>query len=93
MNVDTNLLHITNSGFYDSSKQLTETEILMKLIEKLNLIILNFNNLENITNKRLTEMEKQIQYYIDTGIKLEVTKQLEEMSKNGTLNELINGYL
>lgn len=93
MNVDTNLLHITNSGFYDSSKQLTETEILMKLIEKLNLIILNFNNLENITNKRLTEMEKQIQYYIDTGIKLEVTRQLEEMSKNGTLNELINGYL
>ena len=46
---ESNLLNFYCSGIYDSTKALTETEIIMKVLEKLNLVILNFNNLESQT--------------------------------------------
>ena len=87
---ESNLLNFYCSGIYDSTKALTETEIIMKVLEKLNLVILNFNNLESQLMKRMTALEKDVNYYLDTGIKLEVSKKLDEMVENGTLKSIIN---
>ena len=87
---ESNLLNFYCSGIYDSSKALTETEIIMKALEKLNLVILNFNDLECQLMKRMTALEKEVNYYLDTGLKLEVSKKLDEMYQNGTLKSIIN---
>ena len=76
---ESNLLNFYCTGIYDSTKALTETEIIMKVLEKLNLVILNFNDLECQMMKRMTALEKDVNYYLDTGIKLEVSKKLDEM--------------
>ena len=87
---ESNLLNFYCSGIYDSTKSLTETEIIMKVLEKLNLVILNFNDLECQMMKRMTALEKEVNYYLDTGLKLEVNKKLNEMYQDGTLKSLIN---
>ena len=90
---ESNLLNFYCNGIYDSTKSLTETEIIMKILEKLNMVILNFNNLETQMLKNMKELEKQVNYYMDTGIKLEVKKQLEEMIKDGSISTIINENL
>ena len=90
---ESNLLNFYCSGIYDTTKAMTQTEIIMKIIEKLNLIILNFNDLDNQMTKRVKELEKQVNYYIETGIKLEVEKQLNEMVENGTIKRIINDVI
>ena len=90
---ESNLLNFYCSGIYDSSKALTQTEIIMKVLEKLNLVILNFNNLESQTLNNMKKLEKQIDYYLDTGMKLEVEKNIEQMKNDGTLNSIINDEL
>ena len=87
---ENNLLNFHCNGIYDSTKALTETEIIMKVLEKLNLVILNFNDLENKLSKRMTALEKEVYYYLDTGLKLEVSKKLDEMVENGTIKSIIN---
>ena len=90
---ESNLLKFCCSGIYDTSKAMTETEIIMKIIEKLNLIILNFNDLECQLMKRMKELEKQVNYYIENGINLEVEKRLNEMVENGTIKRIINDVI
>ena len=90
---ESNLLKFYCNGIYDNTKAMTQTEIIMKIIEKLNLIILNFNDLDNQMTKRVKELEKQVNYYIESGIKLEVEKQINEMVKNGTIKRIINDVI
>ena len=90
---ESNLLNFYCTGVYDSTKALTETEIIMKVLEKLNLVILNFNNLETQTMNNMKKLEKQIDYYLDSGMKLEVSKKIDEMVKDGTFNSIINNEL
>ena len=90
---ESNLLNFYCTGIYDSTKALTETEIIMKVLEKLNLVILNFNDLECQMMKRMTSLEKDVNYYLDTGIKLEVSKKLDEMVENGTIKSIINDII
>ena len=87
---ETNLLNFYCNGIYDNTKAMTETEIIMKVLEKLNLVILNFNDLECQLMKRMTALEKEVNYYLDTGMKLEVNKKLNEMYQDGTLKSIIN---
>ena len=86
---ESNLLNFYCTGIYDTTKALSETEIIMKVLEKLNMVILNFNELETQTLKNLEEVNKQVNYYINDGIRLEVTKQLKEMIENGTISSII----
>ena len=90
---ENNLLNFYCNGIYDSTKAMTETEIIMKVLEKLNLVILNFNDLECQLMKRMTSLEKEVNYYLDTGIKTEIRKQLDEMIENGTIKSIINEIL
>ena len=90
---ESNLLNFYCNGIYDSTKALTETEIIMKVLEKLNLVILNFNDLECQLMKRMTTLEKEVNYYLDTGIKTEIRKQLDEMIENGTIKSIINDVI
>ena len=90
---ENNLLNFYCNGIYDSTKAMTETEIIMKVLEKLNLVILNFNDLECQMMKRMTSLEKDVNYYLDTGIKLEVSKKLDEMVEDGTIKSIINDII
>ena len=90
---ENNLLNFYCNGIYDSTKAMTETEIIIKVLEKLNLVILNFNDLECQLIKRMTSLEKEVNYYLDTGIKLEVNKKLDEMVQDGTLKSIINDII
>ena len=90
---ESNLLKFCYNGIYDNTKAMTQTEIIMKIIEKLNLVILNFNNLENQTLKNMKNLEKQIDYYLDSGMRLEVTKKIDDMVKDGTFEGIINEIL
>ena len=90
---ESNLLNFYCTGVYDNSRALTETEIIMKVLEKLNLVILNFNNLESQTLNNMKKLEKQIDYYLDSGMRLEVTKKIDEMVKDGTFEGMINETL
>ena len=86
---ESNLLNFYCTGIYDSTKALTETEIIMKVLVKLNLVILNFNNLETQTLNNMKNLEKQVNYYLDTGMKTEVNKQLNQMIDDGTIKSII----
>ena len=90
---ESNLLKFCCNGIYDTTKAMTQTEIIMKIIEKLNLIILNFNDLDCQMTKRMKELEKQVNYYIESGIKLEVEKQINEMVENGSIKRIINDVI
>ena len=87
---ESNLLNFYCSGIYDSSKSLTQTEIIMKVLEKLNLVILNFNNLESQTLNNIKTLDKQVNYYLDSGLKIELGKKLDEMVNDGTFSSIIN---
>ena len=86
---ESNLLNFYCSGIYDSTKALTDTEIIMKVLEKLNMVILNFNNLETNTLNNMKKLDKEVNYYLNEGIRLEVSKQLNEMIENGTIKSVI----
>ena len=86
---ESNLLNFYCTGVYDSTKALTETEIIMKVLEKINLVILNFNNLETQTLDNMKNLEKQVNYYLDVGMKTEVNKQLNQMVEDGTIKSII----
>ena len=86
---ESNLLNFYCTGIYDSTKALTDTEIIMKVLEKLNMVILNFNNLETNTLNNIKKLDKDVNYYLDTGLKLEVSKQLNELIENGTIKSVI----
>ena len=86
---ENNLLNFYCNGIYDSTKALTDTEIIMKVLEKLNMVILNFNNLETNTLNNIKKLDKDVNYYLDEGIRLEVSKQLNEMIENGTIKSVI----
>ena len=90
---ENNLLNFYCNGIYDSTKAMTETEIIMKVLEKLNLVILNFNDLECQLMKRMEAVEKEVNYYLDTGMKLEVSKKIDEMYQDGTLKTIINDII
>ena len=90
---ESNLLNFYCNGIYDNTKAMSETEIIMKVLEKLNLVILNFNDLECQMMKRMTSLEKDVNYYLDTGIKLEVSKKLDEMVEDGTIKSIINDII
>ena len=90
---ESNLLNFYCSGIYDSSKALTQTEIILKVWEKLHLVILNYNNLETQMIKNMKELEKEVNYYLSDGMKLEVSKKIDEMIENGTFNSIINEEL
>ena len=90
---ESNLLNFYCNGIYDNTKAMTETEIIMKVLEKLNLVILNFNDLECQLMKRMSALEKEVNYYLDTGLKLEVSKKLDEMYQDGTLKTIINDII
>ena len=68
---------------------MTQTEKIMQIIEKINLVILNFNNLENQTLKNMKNLDKQVNYYLDSGMKTEVNKQLNDMVEDGTLKSAV----
>ena len=87
---ENNLLNFHCNGIYDNTKSLTETEIIMKVLEKLNLVILNFNDLENKVLNNVKELDKQVNYYLDTGIKLEVNKQLDDNGKIVDINTKVS---
>ena len=41
----------------------------------------------------MKKLEKQIDYYLDTGMKVEVEKNIEQMKNDGTLSSIINDEL
>ena len=43
--------------------------------------------------KRMTALEKEVNYYLDTGMKLEVSRKLDEMVEDGTLKTIINDII
>ena len=90
---ESNLLKFCCNGIYDNTKAMTQTEILIKIIEKINLVILNFNDLENQTLKNMKNLEKQVNYYLDSGLKLEVNKKIDQMVEDGSFNSIINNEL
>ena len=90
---ESNLLNFYCNGIYNSTKAMTETEIIMKVLEKLNLVILNFNNLETQTMNNMKNLEKQVNYYLDGGMKAEVNKQLNQMIEDGTLKSAVKQVL
>ena len=90
---ESNLLKFCYNGIYDNTKAMTQTEILMKIIEKINLVILNFNDLENQTLKNMKNLEKQVNYYLDSGMTLEVNKKIDQMVEDGSFNSIINNEL
>ena len=90
---ENNLLNFYCNGIYDSTKAMSETEIIMKVLEKLNLVILNFNDLECQLMKRMTALEKEVNYYLGAGMKLEVEKQLNKMIEDGTIKTIINDVI
>ena len=90
---ESNLLKFCYNGIYDNTKAMTQTEIIMQIIEKINLVILNFNDLENKTLKNMKNLDKQVNYYLDSGMKLEVSKKINEMVEDGSFNSIINNEL
>ena len=90
---ESNLLKFCCSGIYDNAKAMTQIEIIMKIIEKINLVILNFNNLENQMLKNMKNLDKQVNYYLDSGMKLEVSKKINEMVEDGSFNSIVNNEL
>ena len=41
----------------------------------------------------MKKKEKNVNYYLDTGIKLEVEKQLNKMIEDGTIKTIINDVI
>ena len=54
---------------------------------------INFNDLENQTLKNMKNLDKQVNYYLDTGMKLEVSKKIDQMVEDGSFNTIVNNEL
>ena len=64
----------------------TTSEVLSYFYEKINDFVERFNELEGTTQERLD-------YLLGEGLSLEVANKINEMYKNGTLQEIINNNL
>ena len=41
----------------------------------------------------MKNLEKQVNYYLDSGMKLEVNKKIDQMVEDGSFNTIINNEL
>lgn len=83
-------LDIYESGLKDANAGLTIPEAIHRIVEKTNLIIRNFNLLEDNVNNSIDDFSEKIEYYLNNGMVDEVSKKLDEFVKDGTLATVIN---
>ena len=83
-------LDIYESGLRDANAGLTIPEAIHRIVEKTNLIIRNFNLLEDNVNNSIDDFSEKIEYYLNNGLVDEVSKKLDEFVKDGTLATVIN---
>ena len=86
-------LDIYEAGLRDSRAGLTTTEAIHRIVEKTNLLIRHFNLLEDNTNESIKDFSEKVEYYLNNGMIDEVSKKLDELVKNGTLNTIINKHI
>ena len=83
--IDDNIVREKVNYFIENSNKIQD--IITKLIK-------NTNNIENITSQINTiakgQSEINLINYLDTGLKLEISKKLDEMYQDGTLKSIIN---
>lgn len=84
------IMNIYECGLRDGKKGLTQTEAIHRIVEKINLLIGHFNLLETNCNKSIEDFNEKIYYYLNNGLVDEVSKKLDQFSKDGTLNDIIN---
>ena len=87
------ILNIYDCGLKDGKKGLTQTEVIHRIVEKINLIIEHFNVLEYNCNKSIEDFSEKIEYYLNNGLIDEVEKKLDQFTQDGTFNKLINEKL
>ena len=87
------ILNIYDCGLRDGKKGLTQTEVIHRIVEKINLIIQHFNVLENNCNKSIEDFSEKIEYYLNNGMIDEVDKKLDQFTQDGTFDKLINEKL
>ena len=87
------ILNIYDCGLRDGKKGLTQTEVIHRIVEKINLIIEHFNVLENNCNKSIEDFSEKIEYYLNNGMVDEVDKKLDQFTQDGTFDKLINEKL
>ena len=68
----------------------TTLELLMKIIEKMNELIVASNQLSEEVKAELQKMMDKINYLLNQGLQEEVLKQLNKWLADGTLESLIN---
>ena len=83
-------LDIYESGLRDANAGLTIPEAIHRIVEKTNLIIRNFNLLEDNVNNSIDDFSEKIEYYLNNGMVDEVSKKLDQFVKDGTLATIIN---
>ena len=83
-------LDIYESGLRDANAGLTIPEAIHRIVEKTNLIIRNFNLLEDNVNNSIDDFSEKIEYYLNNGMVDEVSKKLDQFVKDGTLATVIN---
>ena len=84
------ILNIYESGLRDGQQSLTQTEVIHKICEKINLLINHFNLLEYNTNEAIKDFSDKVEYYLNNGMIEEVSDKLDEFSQDGTLDRIIN---
>ena len=87
------ILNIYDCGLRDGKKGLTQTEVIHRIVEKINLIIQHFNVLENNCNKSIEDFSEKVEYYLNNGMIDEVDKKLDQFTQDGTFDKLINEKL
>ena len=86
-------LNIYESGLKDGQKSLTQSEAVHRLSEKINLLIYHFNLLEDNCNTSIKDFSEKVEYYLNNGMIDEVSKKLDEFTKDGTLDTIINDHV
>ena len=86
-------LDIYEAGLRDSRAGLTTTEAIHRIVEKTNLLIRHFNLLEDNVNESIKDFTEKIEYYLNNGMIDEVSKKLDELVENGTIEAIINDKL
>ena len=86
-------LDIYEAGLRDAKAGLTTTEAIHRLVEKTNLLIRHFNLLEDNCNESIKDFSDKVEYYLNNGMIDEVSKKLDELDKDGTLDRIINQEL
>ena len=87
------ILNIYDCGLRDGKKGLTQTEVIHRIVEKINLIIEHFNVLEYNCNKSIEDFSEKVEYYLNNGMIDEVDKKLDQFTQDGTFDKLINEKL